>query len=986
MAANILTVHKKSKAWNVRKFFLIFFLLAHGLFALGQKVVWEEINWRVIRSEHFDIHYPEGYEKLGKTALLICEEASIYLSDVLRHDLSQVVPVFIYPSHAHFQMTNIIFSQIDEGTGGFTERIKRRVVVPFMGSYDEFRHVLTHEIVHAFQYDILLGGGFGGLLAAQYAPNPPLWLVEGMAEYLSIGWDITAEMTIRDAVLTGTMPTLSDLTEYRVMSGYMLYKGGQAVMRFIEEKYGIYKIGELLKDIRDQRGIEEAIKTNFGIPFDRFDEKWQLWLKRKFYNKVSKRFDDEEAVLITKHLEDKSFLNLHPAISPNGEKIVYLTIRDFYPSLVIRDAKPTELKLDYSLREKEEDYHEEVLLNGADNHTFYQLHLLDNRLSFTADSSKIFFTARSGGKDHLYLFDVEEKEVVEKYSPALDMIQYPKLSPDGTKAVFAGTVAGKTDIYLLDLKTKKLTKLTDDLFTDRDPSLSGDNRYLLFSSNRNPQNDYENPNYHVFELNLETGEIYQWTNAKGKQLSPAYYYIHTNKRIYFTSDETGVSNVYMKDRGDNEQFAITDVAGGVFQPQMDRSAKKMVFSMYRRQGYDISLKKTPQDPKDVVSLSDERKEFKRPKFPIYAGGLSRFQIKPYATKLSPDLLFFGFQYSSVLGFGGFLFLSISDYTGNHEISTKADYLSNRENFNFQVRYAYLKKRVKFYVGAFRFSNFFNILSLSSVTTINDFIYNPYFDVLSILRFGVFAGANYPITHFWYVDLQTELSRHEEDVVPTTIAAPRPSIYTNINSLNFSVGYNNVLYSFIGPLKGTHFRLTVEQTVNLSGRDFLYNRQTVDFRHYFYLGGRYIFATRFLAYNVEGRDRRFFPWRIGGYNTIRGYPEFTITGTKVFIANFEIRFPLVDAIAFGFPVPWIIRGFSGVFFIDMGTAYDHPADWQFWDDANSRLKDFKLSFGLGARMLLFPGIMMRIDWGTPWDLKTALPISKWEGRFSIGYEF
>ena len=257
---------------------LLLLMSLSPLSSLGQKVVWEELDWQVISSEHFDVYYPQGYDTLGRIALLYAEEANIVLSKKLEHNLSQVIPIFIYPSHSHFQMTNIIFSNISEGVGGFAERIKKRVVIPFMGSYDAFRHVVTHELVHAFQYDILLGGGFGGLLASQYAPNPPLWLVEGMAEYLSIGWDETADMTVRDAVITDTMPTLMQMTEMRVLSGYMLYKGGQSVMRFIAETWGERKIGELLKDMRDQKNIGDAIKTNFGITFEEFDDRWRSGL------------------------------------------------------------------------------------------------------------------------------------------------------------------------------------------------------------------------------------------------------------------------------------------------------------------------------------------------------------------------------------------------------------------------------------------------------------------------------------------------------------------------------------------------------------------------------------------------------------------------------------------------------------------------------------------------------------------------------------
>ncbi len=100
----------------------------------------------------------------------------------------------------------------------------------------------------------------------------------------------------------------------------------------------------------------------------------------------------------------------------------------------------------------------------------------------------------------------------------------------------------------------------------------------------------------------------------------------------------------------------------------------------------------------------------------------------------------------------------------------------------------------------------------------------------------------------------------------------------------------------------------------------------------------------------------------------------------------MRFPLLDALAFGFPAPWVIRGFSMVMFLDGGGVFDNPALWRAYNAATNELQDLKLSYGLGARMILFPGVMLKIDWGTPWTWKNSRPIGEWQGVFSIGYEY
>jgi len=977
---------------------LAFFLfnLTHSTSGTGSKVVWEDLEWNVLKSEHFDIHYPKGYDYLGKTALLYAEEANILLSKKLEHNLSQVIPVFIYPSHSHFQMTNIIFENIEEGVGGFTERMKKRVVVPFMGSYDDFRHVITHELVHAFQYDLLLGGGFGGVFAAQYTFNPPLWLVEGMAEYFSIGWDETADMTIRDAVLTETLPSIIDMTEFNVMTGYMLYKGGQSVIHFIAETYGENKIAEFFKDIRDIKDLNDAVKTNFGISLKRFDNEWRLWCKRKFFLKIEKNVDEEEANLVSRHFEDKSFINLHPALSPDGKLLAYMTIRDFFPSIVIRKAIPFEDKRNYSLSNDKPDFDEKILITSGRKNIFYQLNILDNRISFSPDSKNIFFGAENSGKDHLFLYNIEKEKIVEKWTPPLDMIQYPRLSTDGKKAVFTGTVAGQTDIFILDLKTSELLQITFNLFSKRDPALNIDNSRVLFSANNNIENNFESTVFNIFEYNLKTQETKQLTFNMNKNHSPVYI---NDSEILYTSNENGIFNAYVLNLNSMRSKQITNLTGGVFEPQINAETKKMTFTMYRNQGYDIALKSTAED-KSYINKSEEKAVFEKIKYPAYPAGLSYIKPVDYNTRFSPDWLFFGIQYSTYFGFGGFLQSSLSDYLGNHQIHGYVDYLSKREyqnstselnileNMNFDINYGYLKKRMNFYVGFFRASNFFSIFNITDIATLNEILHNQNIVTEDIYRFGAYFAAEYPFSPFWSAETRLELSRYQETFYKKDIPEiyKRKDIFTNIQSLNLAARYNNVLYSFEGPLKGLYFKLQGEQTFNLSGNDFVYNREIVDFRYYFLFFNRFVLAYRLFAGNISGPQKEYFPWQIGGYNTIRAYPFLSMKASNAFFSNIEFRFPLIDAIMFGFPVPWIIRGFSGVMFLDSGTAFDNYKDLKIYDKKEKSLQDLKLSFGLGMRMVIFPGFLIKIDWGTPWNLKKALPISKWKGEFSLGYQY
>lgn len=963
-----------------------------------QKVNWEEIEWQLLKSEHFDIYFPKGYNHLAEKTRGYAEAANIYLSQKLAHRLSMVTPIFIYPSHGHFQSTNIIPFAIDEGTGGFTERIKRRVVVPYLGSLDEYRHVVVHELVHAFQYDILLAGSIGNSFSLIQTGEPPLWFIEGMAEFFSLGWDASVDMQMRDAALTDTLPTLKMMTEYRVPNPFVFYKGGQSVMRYIADTYGEYKLGEILRDLRDLRGIEEAIKTNLGIPFEEFDRDWRRFIKRLYFPLAQKKYDNEDGPLITRHNDDESMINLHAAISPDGTKIAYITARGFYPVLLLRDLKEFKTAKDYSLKRPEDlsDF-DTVLLTSSNNPTFFQLHLLTNRLSFTADGKKIFFSARSQGKDRLIVFDIEKRTIVKRIAPAVDMVMMPRISLDGKYAVFVGATLGVTDVYRIHLETGKTDKITDDNFSEKDPTLSADAKYIVYSSNKNNEGNLESATYHLFEKNLETHETRQLTHETGKQTSAQFYENKSNDKILFVSNHTGIQNIYILDRNTLEKKKLTDAAGGTLEAQVASDAlagttttRRVVYTQFREQGFDIALRDIEKEKEYFYETDSVVHTYKPFLLPAYDIPKKTATLSPYTTRISPDFLFFLLGYGAYNGgsyFAGMVAATGSDLTGNHSFSAVANFLTNGLGI-FELNYAYLKKRVKMNWGLYRTTFAISPVNLIDLQSLNGLFWYPNY-VGSVLKFGAYFGMNYPLTPFDSLLLRFNTARVEEAFIfdrSVPDARLQPNRFTNLYSVEYGFIHNNVLYSIIGPLKGWHFAYIGEQTFNVSGRDYVLNRNTVEARYYWNIYERYIFASRVYAATSNGPDARYFPWIIGGPFNLRSYEFWSLRGESAFFFNLEFRFPLLDALLFGFPAPWVLRGFSMVMFLDGGGVFDNPKLFKGYNTETNKLQDFLLAYGLGVRYILFPGLMIKIDWGTPWNLKTSKPIGDWQGAFSIGYEY
>src|SRR4029077_1464618 len=135
------------------------------------------------------------------------------LSRVLDHQFREKKPIMLFSSRADFGQNNVT-GDLGEGTGGVTEANRHRMLVNFTGDYRSFEHVLTHEMVHAFQYDIFARGKAGNGLGTLAQYMPPLWFAEGMAGDLSLGPVSTTTTTwMREAALYGKIPTIEQLTK-----------------------------------------------------------------------------------------------------------------------------------------------------------------------------------------------------------------------------------------------------------------------------------------------------------------------------------------------------------------------------------------------------------------------------------------------------------------------------------------------------------------------------------------------------------------------------------------------------------------------------------------------------------------------------------------------------------------------------------------------------------------------------------------------------
>ena len=991
------------------------------------KVQYKNFEWYYIQTEHYDIYYYSAGYSLAEFAAKTLEEATPPLQKILNYEVKKRIPIIIYNSPGEFQQTNVISELIEENVGGFTEVFKNRVVVPFNGSYEDFRHVLTHELTHAFIFDMIYGNLIGNILTAEFL-QIPLWFAEGFAEYFSrSGWDIEADMILRDATVNGYLIPL----EYA--GGYLVYKEGQSAIQYIVNKYGEEKISEILRKGKSMRSFDRSLKSAIGLNQKDLSEEWTKELKKQYWPDIAQRKEPKDfAKQLTDHQKDGSYMNEKPAFSPQGDRLAIFSDRSEYTEIYVISS------IDGKLIDK--------VVKGERSGDLESLHSYVSGLSWSPDGRDITFVSKSQGKDALCLVNVKKKKIYKRFKFNLDVMSSPVWSPDGKKIAFVGIVDGRSDLYLTDIKTGRLEKLTEDEYDEREPNWSPDGKTIVFSSDRpsgenNEDTNYVYGSYNIFLLELESKNIKTLTHAGENNFSPAFS--PDGKKICFSSTRNGISNLYIQELDSLKTYPITDVLTGCFTPSWSKDGEKIAFSSFYKGGWDIFIlkdikplsqegeilaktsfimeKEVPAEvfPDTVEQKTEEGKE-KKLDFSYYVFKSTEEEIdslsqtitgpkperetlitrlpsgeyakKKYKLKFTPDIVSGALSYDTFFGFRGESFITVSDLFGNHNFYLATDLFNTIDQTNFQLVYLYLPKKIDYGVGIFH-TKYYYIDSTDRLFA--DRLY------------GVTGLMSLPFSKFSRVELNlTHLSIDRKYYDPNS-----EGIYENrsvkVLLANFTWVRDNVIWGITGPVNGRRSLFSFEWSPDISQKSVPFTSMWLDYRKYWHFGkNRFGFAFRFTTGRSDGEEPRHF--FLGGMSNwigpklytenvygvdelyfsgiitpLRGYKYYEFEGTRYFLTNLEFRYPFIEYLAMGFP-PMTLRYITGAVFLDMGSAWTETDKFKGGTTKDgSRLRDIKAGFGFGARINL--GVfVLRYDagWGT--DFADVSP--KPEHYFSLGAEF
>jgi Tol biopolymer transport system component len=537
------------------------------------KVQYKHLQFQTLRTEHFDIYFTRSDTVAVDAAARMAERWHERLSRLFLHRLLDRQPLILYNSHPEFEQTHVVPDLIDEATGGLTEPVGRRIVLPLAGPLADTDHVIGHELVHAFQFDMTAGlVGSGGM------SRLPLWFIEGLAEYCSLGpADAATAMWLRDAAQRDALPSIDDLDD----PAFFPYRWGHAYWAYVAGRWGDGVVRRLFI-IAAESGIRAATETVLGRSTQALSLEWHAAI-REAYAPVLASTSSSKAVRLplgaTSGLRD---LNVSPAISPDGRQIAFLSGRGMFSiDLYVADSGSGRIA--------------RRLTNTSASAHFSSLQFVHSAGAWDRDGRRLAVAAVTGGRAALAIFDTrtwrKEREIV---IPGVDEIFSPSWAPDDRRLCFTGLSRGITDLYVYDLRDSTLRRLTADAFADLHPAWSPDGRSIAFATDRftTRLDTLAIGRYQLAVIDLTSDTIQRFRPSEaGDDVNPQW--MPDGRAIYFVSNRTGIPNLYRAAvDGDSDVEQLTDVTTGVngitgTSPAMSIATRAGVvsFSVYENGGY-----------------------------------------------------------------------------------------------------------------------------------------------------------------------------------------------------------------------------------------------------------------------------------------------------------------------------------------------------------------------------------------------------------------
>lgn len=905
------------------------------------------LSWTTLTSPHFQVHFHQGEEALAKRVVALAEDVHNQLAPRMKSQPHE-------PTHI------VLLDALDDANGFATplpyNLITLYITQPYGASilgashYDDWmRLLITHEYTHIVQLDMVNGPArvlrkiFGNL----YFPNmfQPVWLVEGLGVYEET--ELTgggrnrsplSDMILRMAALENNFPPISHAANFteKWPGGAVPYLFGGSFINYLAEKYGREKVARLSLEYSGRAWPFLNSSTAYRVLGKDYVELWEEWkadLSRR-YQADKKRIEASDLsasrALTPNATNQGGYMNLAPAISPDGQQIAY----------TVDNA----------------DEHTAIYLMNMDGSNNRKL--LDNNVTSASSIawapdgngfyySKIEVARNTNLYNDIYYYDIQQRREIRLTKNLRARDAAP--SPDGNTLVFVTNWLGKTRLASVPLIQKQIAGEESISWLGQDgeyqfetPRFSPDGEKIVVGV-RQPDGFKD-----IWILDKQGNKLEALMHDRAVDISAIWD--NASRSIYFSSDRSGIFNLYNYDLASKKISQVSNVVGGAFTPALSPDGGTIAFANYSSRGFDIHvIENNPAEWRKAAGYINLYPAMK------YTEPAVHTELSPYspATTLYPRLWLPNFGYSSYSGTLAGLFTFGRDAIQRHSYTLSALYGPSEDrtwyDFNYQYDgfYPTLKFRMQdvdtTYSDLLQQRAFF-IREEDYVERSRKINLSLTFETLKLDQQHALT-VGYDRQHFSSLSTLPPWFAYDGTTPAQGVLAGTRLSYLFNNAKMY--GYS------ISPEDGRSVELGYQHAEESIGSDFNVRKSTVDWHEYINIPVKHhVLLLRGFAGKSTGDVFAQGAFQLGGDNPgditinveeknvyLRGYPANEYRGQKAVLASAEYRFPVHNIEWGGGNTPFFFKRVHGAVFAEAGNA---------WDGAYNSA-DLKKSIGAEARL-------------------------------------
>jgi len=918
------------------------------------KIVRHAFPWKYVETKNFRIYYymddPELLGRLAREA----EKAYEKLSTFLNVSIEEKTPIIFYNKQTDLEQTNLYPGLIAPGSfEGFTEPLGRRVVIYGNRTSEDLGRLITHELTHSFENAILYKNRPFGMFDFNRAP---LWVMEGLAEFMTSYWDSFSLMTVIDSVLSDRIPEVQEDGDIRADYGNNRtpYDFGHLMCEFFFEKFGKKGIRDLLLSQRHPVliGKHRSFLQQFNFVPKTFNYEFKKYARSRF-----------KAFLGRENPEDYSFIigpdfpfaySFSHQVSPGGELLAVVTVnyRSYKIDIILVSLKDGKVIKNVTPGYRSTYDGIEIKFVPTDGRTF----------SWDRSGENIAFFVRKELDSYLIILNAIDNRVLKEFKIGdIQKPSSPVFHPTQNRLLFTGIEGIHSFLYSLDLASGQIRKLTDGRTYVKAVDISADGEKVVYSAGIGSFDK-------LFLAASENPDLaMQLTQGEYNDIAPAFAL--DGKTVYFSSDELGAFNICSLDLENKVLYRLSDVRTGNFFPvEIPKEKGMLVISSYHK-GSFLLFKKDVNTY--LAKRAVEFSPIQPAPLPVAAETAAPFTLsakkyKPFEKLLITSLPPVAVAVDTNGEFFGSSYLNVTDMLGDHNfIFYLASYYGYR---SYHVAYLNQRRRLQFYAHLFSESESY---------------YYPYVSTLYLSlrsRIGADFALIYPFTRSTRAELSVSAFHQVEDsdLFFYGIELPYGQFFNGFAlPIEATLISETTRFANYGPNMGHTFRLSIGKYFKIFSKSLDAYSLEGDFRKYLRLDNYTLLAFRLSGFYSGGKNAMLY-WS-GGDNTLRAADFRSLVGNKGFFFNAEFRFALVHAALTPIGVIGPVRG---VFFFDLGGLWFNGQKFRIFEPGSLRLQDALSSYGYGLEFFLF-GYPLHFEW----VYRTNFQDKQYGGvNFWIGFDF